>query len=41
MALRELRWLGFIQLLVFFAILTAGYVYIWRKGVLDWGKERI
>jgi NADH-quinone oxidoreductase subunit A len=41
MALRELQWLGFIQLVVFFAILSAGYVYVWRKGVLDWGKERV
>ena len=40
MALRELRWFGFIQLLVFFTILAFGYVYVWRKGVLDWGKER-
>jgi NADH-quinone oxidoreductase subunit A len=39
MALRELRWTGFFQLLVFFAILLAGYVYVWRKGVLDWGRE--
>src|SRR5918995_6472298 len=38
MALRELQWAGFIQLIVFFAILTAGYVYVWRKGVLDWGS---
>ena len=40
MALRDLRWAGFIQLLVFFAILTAGFVYVWRKGVLDWSRER-
>ena len=40
MALRELRWFGFIQLIVFFAILFSGYVYVWRKGVLDWGHER-
>jgi NADH-quinone oxidoreductase subunit A len=40
MALRELRWFGFIQLLVFFAILLTGYIYVWRKGVLDWGHER-
>src|SRR6185437_1533883 len=37
MAIRELRWTGFIQLIVFFAILLAGYVYVSRKGVLDWG----
>jgi NADH-quinone oxidoreductase subunit A len=40
MALRELRWFGFVQLVVFFGILFAGYVYVWRKGVLDWGHER-
>jgi NADH-quinone oxidoreductase subunit A len=39
MAIRELRWFGFFQLLVFFAILLVGYIYVWRKGVLDWGKE--
>jgi NADH-quinone oxidoreductase subunit A len=39
MAVRELRWVGFFQLLVFFAILLAGYVYVWRKGVFNWGHE--
>jgi NADH:ubiquinone oxidoreductase subunit 3 (subunit A) len=23
---------------VFFAILLAGYVYVWRKGALDWDR---
>ncbi|MBI2833579.1 MAG: NADH-quinone oxidoreductase subunit A [Acidobacteria bacterium] len=40
LALRDLRWAGFMQVLVFFAVLLAGYVYVWRKGVLDWGKEK-
>ena len=40
LAVRELRWTGFIQLIVFFAILLTGYVYIWRKGVLDWSHHR-
>jgi NADH-quinone oxidoreductase subunit A len=40
LALRELRWIGFMQLIVFFLILLAGYVYVWRKGVFDWGHER-
>jgi NADH-quinone oxidoreductase subunit A len=39
MAVRELRWVGFFQLIVFFAILLAGYVYVWRKGVFNWGHE--
>ena len=37
MALRDLGWSGFYQILTFFLILTVGYVYVWRKGVLDWG----
>lgn len=39
LAVRELRWTGFIQLIVFFLILLAGYVYVWRKGVFNWGHE--
>lgn len=39
MALRDLRWVGFVQVVVFLALLLAGYVYVWRKGVLDWGKR--
>ena len=40
MAIRELGWMGFIQIVVFFAILLGGYIYVWRKGVLDWGSEK-
>ena len=39
LAMRELSWPGLIQIVVFFLILVVGYVYIWRKGVLDWGPE--
>ena len=39
MALRDLGWVGFVQILVFFALLVTGYIYVWRKGVLDWGHE--
>ena len=38
MAIRDLRWLGFVQVLVFFVILVAGYAYVWKKGVLDWNR---
>jgi NADH-quinone oxidoreductase subunit A len=27
---------GFIEMLLFMAILLFGYIYIWRKGALDW-----
>ena len=28
------------QVLLFMALLLAGYVYVWRKGALDWGEEK-
>ena len=40
MALRRLGWGGFVQVVLFIALLLAGYVYVWRKGVLDWGHEK-
>jgi len=40
MALRDLGWAGFVQVLLFMALLLAGYVYVWRKGALDWGAEK-
>jgi NADH-quinone oxidoreductase subunit A len=40
LALRDLGWNGFLQVLIFMALLLAGYVYVWRKRVLDWGTER-
>jgi NADH-quinone oxidoreductase subunit A len=39
-ALRDLGWPGFVQILTFFLILSVGFVYVWRKGVLDWGSVR-
>jgi NADH-quinone oxidoreductase subunit A len=37
MALRDLGWPGYFQILTFFLILVVGFIYVWRKGVLDWG----
>jgi NADH-quinone oxidoreductase subunit A len=34
--LHQLAWFGFLELLVFIAILVLAYVYIWRKGALEW-----
>ena len=34
--LNDLAWFGFAELVVFVAILALGYVYIWRKGALEW-----
>jgi NADH-quinone oxidoreductase subunit A len=40
MAVRSLGWFGFVQIVVFFTILLAGYIYVWRNGVFDGGHER-
>ena len=34
--LHELAWFGFLEFLFFIAILVIAYVYVWRKGALDW-----
>ncbi len=39
MALRQLGWNGFVELLLFMALLVTGYIYVWRKGALDWGHD--
>ena len=33
---RKLALFGFIEMLVFLAILVVGYVYAWRRGALSW-----
>jgi NADH-quinone oxidoreductase subunit A len=32
----HLVWFGLGEMLVFIAILLAGYVYVWKKGALQW-----
>jgi NADH-quinone oxidoreductase subunit A len=36
MLFRELGIAGLVDVLLFIAVLGAGYVYIWKKGVIDW-----
>ncbi len=39
--MRQLKLFGFFEMLVYVAIVLAGYYYIWTKGVIDWnGPER-
>jgi NADH-quinone oxidoreductase subunit A len=35
---RSLGWFGFAEMSLYVAILLAGYVYIWKKGALDWSR---
>jgi NADH-quinone oxidoreductase subunit A len=30
------KWFGFVEMMVFIAILVVGYVYAWAKGALEW-----
>ena len=34
--LRQLKWFGLIEMLVFMGILLVALAHIWRKGGLDW-----
>jgi NADH-quinone oxidoreductase subunit A len=38
LALRSLGWPGYLQVLLFTAVLSAGYIYVWKKGALDWSR---
>jgi NADH-quinone oxidoreductase subunit A len=34
----ETRWYGFGEMMLYIAILLVGYLYLWKKGALDWHK---
>ena len=34
--LNQLAWFGFVEFLFFLVILALAYVYIWKKGALEW-----
>ncbi|OGT26712.1 MAG: NADH-quinone oxidoreductase subunit A [Gammaproteobacteria bacterium RIFCSPHIGHO2_12_FULL_41_25] len=34
--IRHVGWAGFWAMMVFLAILLAGFIYEWRKGALEW-----
>ncbi len=33
---RELKLFGFVEMLVFVAVLLVGYVWVWKRGALEW-----
>jgi len=39
-SLRELGWAGYIEILIFIAVLFAALFYLWRIGALDWGPSK-
>jgi NADH-quinone oxidoreductase subunit A len=38
LALRTLGWTGYMQVVLFTLVLVAGYIYVWKKGALDWSQ---
>lgn len=39
-AFRESGWAGYVEILIFIAVLVAALVYLWRIGALDWRTAR-
>ena len=36
--MRDLKLFGFLEMLLFIAIVLAGYIYVWKKGALEWER---
>lgn len=36
----ETHWFGFIEMMIYVAILLVGYIYLWKKGALDWHQAK-
>ena len=35
---RDLKLFGFFEMLLFIAAMLAGYIYVWKKGALEWER---
>jgi NADH-quinone oxidoreductase subunit A len=35
----ELKMFGFWEMIVYIGIVLVGLFYVWKKGVLDWGRK--
>jgi len=36
---RELKMFAFVEMLLFVVLIISGFIYIWKKGALDWSSE--
>jgi NADH-quinone oxidoreductase subunit A len=34
----DLNWFGFVEMVLYIIILLAGYIFLWKKGALDWNR---
>ena len=35
---KQLKMFGFVEMLLFVALVLAGFFFVWKKGVLDWAQ---
>ena len=35
---RDLKVFGFVEMVLYIIILLAGYIFLWKKGALDWNR---
>ena len=35
----QLRMFGFVEMLLFILLVLPGFIYLWKKGVLDWSRS--
>lgn len=39
MVFRELKWVAFVEMILFMVLILSGFFYIWKKGALNWTEE--
>ena len=39
-AVPELGWIGYAEIVIFIGILLVALIYLWRVGALEWGTEK-
>lgn len=39
-AFKELGWTGYLEIIIFIAVLIFIFIYLWRMGALDWGRSK-
>lgn len=37
---RQLKFFGFMEMLIFIVLILVGFFYVWKKGALDWAPHR-
>ena len=39
-AFRQLGWAGYIEIIIFIAVLIFTFIYLWKMGALEWRKSK-